>query len=53
MTVPFGEKYEVTKFHRIYDKEKLDNLLLGYTYNCQIVPSPEAEYSLALITAMK
>ena len=52
MTVPFG-KHSIDKYHRVYDRYDIDRLLAGFTYFCTIVPSPEADYSLALIRAVK
>ena len=52
MTVPFG-KYQETKFHRIYDKITLNTILAGFTWSYKIVQSPEADYQLALIFAIK
>ena len=52
MTVPFG-KHSIDKYHRVYDKNDIELLLTGFTYFCTIVPSPEADYNLALIRAVK
>jgi len=54
MTVPFGEEYEVTKNHRIYNSHMLDLLMYKFhSYNYDVVPSPEADYQIALIKAVK
>lgn len=52
MTVPYG-KYCKTKFHRIYEKWVLDILLREFDHSMRIVDSPEADYKLALIFAVK
>ena len=52
MTVPYGN-YRETKFHKIYDAQHLDTLLTGFNYSMRIIPSPEADYKLALIFAIK
>lgn len=53
MTVPFGKKYEEGKFHRIYNKECLDNMLEDFKHTIRIVKSPEADYEIALIRGIK
>lgn len=53
MTVPFGDKYTEEKFHRIYDKDRLKDLLKDFIFTYQIVQSPEANYQIALIQAVK
>lgn len=53
MTVPFGEEYKVTKYHKVYNASHLDTLLTGFQYWTRIEQSPEAEYKIALIKATK
>lgn len=53
MSVPFG-KYEETEFHRIYDRERINDLLREFrNVNVVTIPSPEADYEIALIEATK
>lgn len=53
MSVPFGEKHQVTEFHRIYDMPRLQDLLKDFVMTYTILPSPEADYSIILIQAIK
>lgn len=53
MTVPYGEKYKIDKNHRIYDIDTLNFLLKEFVFNVEIVKSPEADYDIALIKAVK
>jgi SAM-dependent methyltransferase len=54
MTVPYGNKYKETKFHKIYDDEKLSVLLKNFTWDLKVINSPESKkYKLALIKAIK
>ena len=53
LTVPFGKEYKITKYHRIYNLEVLKGLLERFSYTMKTVPSPEADYQLALIKAVK
>lgn len=53
MTVPYGKEYIVGKYHRIYNREKLEILLTGFSYNHKVMDSPEGDYKLALIFARK
>ncbi len=53
MTVPFGDKYEVTKNHIIYSHATLRTVLSRFSFTYKTVPSPEADYELALIRATK
>ena len=52
MTVPYGKLKEEGN-HRIYDQPRLNLLLRNFTYSYELTPSPEADYQLALIKAMK
>ena len=53
MTVPFEENYKETKHHRIYNHDVLKELLKDFVVEIEIVKSPEANYQLALIKAVK
>jgi len=53
MTVPFGEEYRITPTHRIYNASMMETLLHDFDYEYETVPSPEADYELALIKAVK
>lgn len=52
MTVPFGDRYKVNRFHRIYDYQSISKLLSSFNYVMDIVKSPE-EGKIALIKATK
>jgi SAM-dependent methyltransferase len=54
MTVPFADEYREETFHRVYDKERLRDLLQSFSvvgWDC--IKSPEANYHIALIQATK
>ena len=53
MTVPFGDKFKVTKNHRIYTAENLNYMLRNFLSNYETIPSPEDNYYIALIKATK
>jgi SAM-dependent methyltransferase len=54
MTVPFGDEYRETKFHRIYDGVRIKSLLSTFnSYVIDTYDSPEDTYKLALIKAVK
>lgn len=53
MTVPFGEFYQIEKHHRIYNIESLNDLLSKFQWTFMKVKSPEADYDIALIKAIK
>ena len=53
MTVPFGKEYKETKNHRIYNEFYLGRLLKYFSFTYRIEKSPEADYDLALIKAVK
>jgi len=53
MTVPFGNKYKETKFHKIYDMPYLERLLARFKTSIDIVKSPESDEKIALIKAVK
>ena len=53
MSVPYSRKAKETKFHRIYSEESISKILDGFKLEIDIVKSPEDEYWLALIKAIK
>lgn len=53
MTVPFGKEYKIEKNHRIYDVNTLTFLLKYFTFTMVTLNSPEADYDIALIKAVK
>jgi ubiquinone/menaquinone biosynthesis C-methylase UbiE len=52
ITVPYGT-YKETKMHKIYNRILLHLLLQKFTYTFEEIQSPEADYQLALIEAVK
>lgn len=53
MTVPFNDTPKITSNHRIYDDKTLKDIMGKFFYNIKTVQSPEGDYKLALITAIK
>ena len=53
MTVPYGKEFKQFKKHRVYDNTSITCLLYKFGFTYQIEQSPEADYQLALIRAVK
>ncbi len=53
MTVPIQFNLQISRNHKIYNQARIDLLLRDFTYQYKIVKSPEADYDLALIKAVK
>ena len=53
MTVPFDKEFRTEKFNRVYDELSLKILLRHFIYNTEFKDSPEGNYKLALIRAIK
>ena len=53
MTIPLGENLKITKNHKIYNQIRLHLLLKDFTFQYTIIKSPEGNYDLALIKAIK
>ena len=53
MSVPYGEHYKQTQFHKIYDMKTLASLLNGFHWEIKIADSCERKEQIALIKALK
>lgn len=54
ITIPIKLNLQITRNHKIYNQARLCFLLKNFNhYEYKIEPSPEADYDLALIKAMK
>lgn len=53
-TLPFGEDLRIEKDHKIYNRKRLDFLFENWEmWHMDVEQSPEADYKLALIYAVK
>jgi len=53
MTVPIDDNFKLTKNHRVYNMAALKDLLRNFKYTIKKEKSPEADYDIALIRAVK